>query len=220
MAHDTTGRTTRRRLGVIGGTFDPVHFGHLGIAEEARGQFALETVVFVPAASPPHKGGKTFASAEDRLEMVKLAISGNPHFIASDIEMRRGGPSYTIDTLDEISGMDAEARIYFIVGADSLAELYQWHRAKELVARFDFIIVGRPGDEGPARANSSRATLEGLAGSFGREAAEKLWKGFLQEKPYNISATEIRARVAAGKSIRYLVPHEVERYIVKRGLYA
>ena len=212
MAHDTTGRTTRRRLGVIGGTFDPVHFGHLGIAEEARGQFALETVVFVPAASPPHKGGKTFASAEDRLEMVKLAISGNPHFIASDIEMRRGGPSYTIDTLDEISRMDAEARIYFIVGADSLAELHQWHRAKELVARYDFIIVGRPGDEGP--------TKKALAATFGREAAEKLWRGFLQEKPYNISATEIRARVAAGKSIRYLVPHEVERYILRRGLYA
>ena len=199
------------KLGVFGGSFDPVHLGHLGIAEEARGKFALDSVIFVPAANPPHKGGRTLAPAPDRMEMVRLAIAGNPRFAASDVELHRDGPSYTIDTLQEMQSLHPGARLFFIVGADSLAELDRWHRAAELVRRFDFVIVGRPGVSPIGRA--------ALVAAFGEACAVRLEASFLQTEPYNISATEIRRRVAAGESIRYLVPLAVERYILRTGLY-
>jgi nicotinate-nucleotide adenylyltransferase len=199
------------RIGVFGGSFDPVHVGHLGIAQQARESFRLDTVIFVPSASPPHKGGRAVADAADRLEMARLAISGHPRFQASDLEMRRDGPSYTIDTLEEMQNAHPAARLFFIVGADSLAELDKWHRAGELVSRFDFIIVGRPG--------TAEIPGESLAAAFGGQAAARLQAAFLRTGVYNISATEIRSRVAAGQSITFLVPPAVERYIHKSGLY-
>lgn len=199
------------RLGVIGGSFDPVHMGHLSIAEEAREVFELERVVFVPAAQPPHKGGKTGAPAADRMRMVELAISGNPHFIVSDIEMRREGPSYTIDTLEEIQRMYPGMGVYFVVGADSLAELHSWHRACELVERFDFIIIGRPGAAG--------VSLSKLEEKFGAEAARKLDRYYLRSGFFDLSATEIRRRIGEGSSIRYLAVPAVERYILSKGIY-
>jgi nicotinate-nucleotide adenylyltransferase len=208
---EKTGPPERIALGVIGGSFDPVHMGHLGIAEEARERFALDKVLFVPAAQPPHKGPKTAAAASDRLEMVRLATRGNPHFLVSDIEMHREGPSYTIDTLEQIRRMQPEARVYFIVGADSLAELAGWHRARELAERFDFIILARPGARRPSK--------EELAGSFGDQVARKLDGNFVTTGIFDISATEIRRRVREGRSIRYLVPAAVERYILSKGLY-
>ncbi len=200
------------RLGIIGGTFDPIHLGHLGIAEAARSKFALDRVIFVPAAAPPHKGGRSIAPAADRLAMISLAIAGKPYFAASDIEMRREGPSYTIDTLDEFSALNPDAKIFFIVGADSLLELHQWHHAKELASRYDFIIVGRPGSPLPS--------AEQLAAHFGQKAAEKLCSGILTVEPYDVSATEIRRRVAEGKNLSRLVTDEVAGYIIDKGLYA
>jgi len=199
------------KIGVLGGSFDPVHMGHLSIAEEAREAFRLDRVVFVPAAKPPHKGGATAAPAADRLRMVELAVAGNPAFIVSDVEMRRDGPSYTIDTLDEIQRMYPEMSVYFIVGADSLAELHNWHRAGDLVRRFDFLIIGRPGAPG--------VSLDGLKEKFGPEAARRLDANYLRSGFFELSATEIRERARAGRSIRYLVPRAVERYILARGLY-
>ncbi len=201
----------RFRVGVFGGSFDPVHMGHLGVAEEARERFGLDRVVFVPAAQPPHKGTKTLAAAADRLQMLRLAVEGNPHFLVSDIEMHREGPSYTIDTLEEIQRIYPEYQVYFIVGADSLADLHTWHRAGELVEKFDFIIIGRPGIPGPSK--------EDLARRFGREIAQKLDDGFPRSAVFNISATEIRTRIGEGRSIRYLVAAAVERYILRNGLY-
>lgn len=199
------------RVGVMGGSFDPVHVGHVAIAEEAREAFGLGRVIFVPAAEPPHKGCGTSAGGAERLEMVRLAIGGNPHFSVSEIEMRREGPSYTIDTLREIGRMQPEWAVYFIVGADSLAELHTWHRAEELVREFEFIIVGRPG--------TVELSLEELAGRFGEEVAAKLDAGYLRGGIVDVSATEIRERIRAGRSVRYLVGRDVERYIMLRGLY-
>ncbi len=199
------------KIGVLGGSFDPVHIGHLAIAEEAREVFGLDRVAFVPAARPPHKGAVTAAPASRRLRMVELAIAGNPWFLVSDIEMRRDGPSYTIDTLEEIQKMYPDMSVYFVVGADSLAELHSWHRAAELVNRFDFIIVGRPG--APAVEKGM------LEEQFGREAAARLDMHYLKSGFFDLSATEIRKRTAAGRSIRYLVPAAVERYILAKGLY-
>ncbi len=200
------------RLGVMGGSFDPIHMGHLAIAEEAREVFSLEGIVFVPAAQPPHKDGGTVASGESRLAMAELAVSSNPHFEVSDVEMRRRGPSYTIDTLDEISRMRPEARVYFIVGADSLGELHTWHRADELAGRYDFIIIGRPGTD--------EVSLSDLEAGFTPEAAARLERNYIRAGIFHVSATGIRERVLHGKSIRYLVPPEVESYILKNGLYA
>jgi nicotinate-nucleotide adenylyltransferase len=202
----------QRKVGVIGGSFDPVHLGHLGIAESAREAFGLDKVIFVPNALPPHKSGAV-APAADRLAMVELAVRDNPRFSASDIEMRRDGPSYTIDTLAELGrlGLDSETGLRFIVGADSLRDLPTWHRAEELVARYDFIIVARPGVAGP--------DWESLEAAFGCDAAARLRRGFLETALFNISATDVRSRVKAGRSIRYLVPEVVERYILRRGLY-
>jgi len=199
------------RLGVIGGSFDPIHLGHLAIAEEARERFGLKYVVFVPARVPPHKDRGTAAPAADRLEMVKIAVRPEASFLASDIEMRREGPSYTIDTLEEIGKLYPEADVRFIVGEDSLAELHSWHRARELVERFGFIIVARPGSQGISR--------ESLEESFGEEPAGKLLSGYLSTEIFRVSATEIRKRVREGRSVRFLLPGGVERYIVRRGLY-
>jgi len=202
----------RLRLGIIGGSFDPVHLGHLGIAEEAREAFRLDRVVFVPAAQPPHKGGRSLAPAKDRLRMVKLAIRDNPFFIASDIEMRRSGPSYTIDTLREMRKAHPRAALFFIVGADSLHDLHTWRSARDLVEEFEFIIIGRPGAKGPDYSM--------LKKSFGKARADRLRRNYIETEIFNISATDIRRRIKAGRSIRYLVPKEVERHIVRRGLYA
>ena len=195
----------------MGGSFDPVHLGHLGVAETAREAFSLDLVLFVPAAVPPHKGGRALAPGEDRLRMLELAVAGNPHFAVSDIEMHRRGASYTYDTLDEMSRQYPDARVFFIAGADSLAELHLWHRAVELVKRFDFLVVGRPGANG--------LQFDSLQNTFGAEAAGKLRAGYLAAETYNISATDIRRRVAEGKSIRYLVTPGVESYILNKGLY-
>jgi len=201
----------RENLGIFGGSFDPPHLGHLGIAEEARARFHLDRVIFVPAGQPPHKRSGTAAGRFERFEMVRLAVAGNPHFETSDIEMRRHGPSYTIDTLGAFRKLYPRARIFFIAGADSLVELPKWHRARELVRRFDFLIVKRPGSKPAYRAVLEKA--------FGKRQALKLEAHFIHAGPYNISATEIRNRIAAGESIRYLVPQAVERYILKKGLY-
>ena len=199
------------KIGVIGGSFDPVHMGHLSIAEEAREVFELDRVVFVPAAQPPHKGARTCATAADRLRMVELAVAGNPGFMVSDIEMRREGPSYTIDTLEEIQRMYPGMGVYFVVGADSLAELHSWHRAAELVERFDFIIIGRPG--------AGSVSLSKLEEKFGAQGARKLDRHYLRSGFFDLSATEIRRRIGEGRSIRYLVAPAVERYILSGGIY-
>jgi nicotinate-nucleotide adenylyltransferase len=201
----------REKIGVFGGSFDPVHLGHLGIAEEAREIFGLDRVIFVPAALPPHKRSGTVAPAADRLAMVALAIAGNPRFSASDIELHRAGPSYTIDTLDELQRKRPRARLYFIVGADSLAELHKWRHAAELVRRYEFIIIKRPGTRPPYAKSLEKA--------FGKRVAARLGANFIKTGIYDISATAIRKRVRDGKNIRYLVPPAVERYIFRKGLY-
>ena len=198
-------------LGVIGGTFDPVHIGHLAIAEDARENFDLTKIIFMPARRSPHKTDVISAPAEARLEMVRIATMNNPWFGVSDAELRREGPSYTFDTLENLQEENPSAQIFFIIGSDSLGDLHAWHRAKELISRFKVVTVARPGED---ELDAGR-----LAGALGKEAASQIERHYLKDALISVSATDIRKRVRDGRSIRYLVPAAVERYILRKGLY-
>jgi len=199
---------TATRVGVFGGTFDPVHIGHLVIAEEARAAFGLARVIFVPARISPHKLGVMPASGEDRYQMVRLAIAGNPAFWVSRVDLDRAGPSYTVDTLRALQAhVGAGVQLYFIMGADSLLAFRAWHQPREILQMTRLLVVSRPG-----YAPDLAALDRDLPGSA---AATDL----LDTVALDISATDLRARVKQGRPIRYQVPEAVERYIVQRGLY-
>ncbi|MBN2167973.1 MAG: nicotinate-nucleotide adenylyltransferase [Actinobacteria bacterium] len=198
----------------MGGTFDPVHIGHLVIAEEARDSFELEKVIFVPSARPPHKGGISYAPAEDRLEMVQLATRDNYFLEASDIEIKRKGLSFTIDTLHklrELYGRDSE--LFFITGTDAIIEIPTWKEPVELLSESKFIVATRPG-----------YSLEELHDSISymSESHEIVKKRiFPMESPgLEVSSTSIRERISKGRPFRYLLPEAVWKYIEDKGLYA
>jgi nicotinate-nucleotide adenylyltransferase len=189
------------RIGIMGGTFNPIHHGHLVAAEVAREEFRLDKVIFVPTYLPPHKSVDEIIPARDRYEMVKIAVSKNPYFEPSDIEVKRGGKSYTHDTLEEFRDIYRGEELYFITGADALREIDTWKNIDELAKFCKFIAVSRPGYPFD------------LKDRFRGEI-------YLLEIPaLAISSTEIRARIRDGKSIKYLVPEKVEEYIIKNGLY-
>jgi len=194
--------------GVYGGTFDPIHLGHLIAAEAARDQLGLRRVAFVPAGDPPHKRGRIVSAADDRIEMVRRAIADNPAFCLSRADVRRPGPHYTVDMLPLVRAELEEAGdLYLIVGADSLEELLTWYQPARLLERGRLAAVARPGSA-PDLAKLD-ARLPGLAA-----------RTTLVTMPLiGISGTDLRRRVAEGRSIRYQVPAAVEEYIRERGLY-
>jgi len=195
-------RIPQGRLGVLGGTFDPIHMAHLIIAEEARTQLLLDYVIFVPTMVSPLKPGGTFFSNEDRYEMTRLAIQDNARFCVSRVDLDRKGPSFTVDTLKTIKACCTPGmQLFFIMGMDSLCSLTAWYRPEEIIRLARLAVISRPGfvpDLG--------ALEEGLPGvSQATDLIETLKIG--------ISATDIRARLRQGRSIRYLVPASVEAYI-------
>jgi nicotinate-nucleotide adenylyltransferase len=188
------------RIGILGGTFDPPHIGHLILAQEAMVKLDLEKIGFIPAALPPHKGSSPRASPEQRLKMVGLAISDHPRFEVLDIELRRAGPSYTVDTILELrKTWGAGMEVFFLMGSDSLRELPTWREPERLVEICQVVVATRPGST--------------LRGKFAEGVI------ILEMPPVGISSTQIRERVRRGEPIRYLVPGEVERYIFQEGLY-
>lgn len=199
-------------LGVLGGTFDPVHIAHLAIAEDAREAMGLERVLFVPVAFPPHKQGQPISPAEDRLDMVELAIAGNPSFAADRVELDRPGPSYAVDTIELLAARERaagrEPDITFVLSAEAFRELPTWRSPDRLFELCRFAVVPRAGTETPDRA-WVEARFPGRADRV----------TFLAGPLLGVSSTEIRARVRAGRSIRYLVPDAVARYIADHGLY-
>lgn len=194
-------------LGILGGTFDPIHQGHLAIAEEAREALGLERVLFVPAAIPPHKTGRTVTGADDRLAMVELAIAGNPWFAASRIELDRGGRSYTSDTLEALRAA-GHREPWFILSSEALAGLPAWHRPDRVLELCRLAVVPRGGDGTPDAA--------WVQAQF-PDRADRVT--FLSGSLLPISGSVVRQRVAAGRSIRYLVPEPVARYIADHRLY-
>lgn len=190
------------KVGVLGGTFDPIHIGHLLLAEAAREELRLEKVLFVPAGHQWRKEevDRDIAPAEHRLAMVKLAIAGNDAFEASAIEVEREGPSYTAETLEALRAEMPEARFYFIVGADALADMPHWHQVDRIFQLATVCVAGRAGDDAPTLMFEERVAR-------------------LAMREIEISSTDIRERVRAGKSVRYMVPDAVGQYIDERGLY-
>ncbi len=198
-----------RRLGVLGGTFDPPHLGHLWLATLAADAMDLDRVLFMPAARPPHKAGKRVSHAADRLLMTRLAIAADPSFELCTIEMERPGPSFTVDTvaaLEERHG--PETQLYLIMASDSLDRIDTWREPDRLLERIEWIVGPRPGMSLP-----DRATLQQRFGT----GAERIH--LLRGPSLDVSSTDIRSRVAARHAIRYLVPRGVEELIVERGLY-
>jgi nicotinate-nucleotide adenylyltransferase len=197
------------KIGVIGGTFDPIHNGHLLIAEETRAELNLAQVLFVPAGQPWLKTNSPMGAAEHRLEMVRLATADRASFRLSTVDIDRPGPSYTIDTLADLqSQFGAGARLFFILGWDSLAELPRWREPSRLVKLCRLVAVPRPGYP-PPDLNSLEAAIPGISKRV----------TLLDRPKLDISATVIRERVARGLSIRHLVPEVVERYIKQNKLY-
>ena len=200
-------------LGILGGTFDPIHVGHLAIAEQVREVLGLERVLFVPSRLPVHKPGRPVSPADDRVAMVALAIAGNPAFALSREEVDRPGPSYAVDTLeafaDEARAAGREPDLTFILSAEAYAGLPTWHRPARILELSRMAVVPRPGTP-PADPDEIARLLPGA------DRRTVLVDGPLLD----VSASSIRARVAGGRSIRYLVPDAVIAYISDHGLYA
>ncbi len=197
-------------IGLMGGTFDPIHMGHLVTAEEARQQFDLDYVVFVPAGIPPHKEEKSISLPEHRYLMTSLAVMSNPSFFVSRIEIDMKAPTYTIDTVRHFAGVKKPGpEIFFITGADAILEIFTWKAYEELLNLCTFIAVSRPG-----------YSLDRFYETLDFACPEMRHKVHLLEIPaLAVSSTFIRERVALSKTIKYLTPEPVEQYIRKHGLY-
>ncbi|TAN64359.1 nicotinate (nicotinamide) nucleotide adenylyltransferase [bacterium] len=210
-------------IAVFGGTFNPIHFAHLRIAEEVRERLSPEKVLFVPAFIPPHKDADTAAPATRRLEMVRLAIAGNPAFEASDIELRRLGVSYTIDTVRELKTSNAGLSISLIVGSDSFNSITTWRDFDGLIKEASFVVVPRPGN---AVLQPSEALPVELAEKFWYDAVKGAYCNqygtgviYLETTLMDISSSGIRKRFMEGRSAKYLLPYNVIEYILGHGLY-
>jgi len=197
----TTDLTAVRRLGILGGTFDPIHYGHLAIAEEAWERCHLDMVLFMPAGDPPHKPDE-LASAEQRFHMVEMAIADNPHFCLSRLELDRPGPSYTVDTLRELHARYPQTELYFIIGTDAAQEFFSWRDPQGILACARIIAAARPG-------------IAETVLSAAREAGMLV----LHTPGVAVSSTEIRTRANRGWSLRYLTPPSVIDFLHNEGLY-
>ena len=218
-------RAESRRIGIYGGTFNPIHIAHLILAEEVRERLDLEQILFVPANLPPHKGERLPSGAE-RLALVRLAIRGNPAFGAVDLEIRRGGKSYTVETLRELARrFPAGTELVFLIGMDAFEEIGTWHDADSLVTAAHFALFPRVGHPlvDPRRHAPKPwglAVPRRLPGGVNAwRTAAGTWVYLVPTEQFSIAASAIRSRVARGASIRYLVPAAVERAIARGGLY-
>lgn len=206
-------------IGLYGGTFNPVHVGHLRVAEEMREQFHLDRVVFIPSFQPPHKSG-CHTPAAHRLAMVQAAVAANEWFVVSDVEIQRAGPSYACETIRHFRRWYGNrAELFFIVGSDAFEEIATWHAYPEFFALCHFVVMSRPGC-------AISALPPELAGRYTRHSATEYRSPqgcrliFCSVTGLDVSSTDIRRRVTAGASIRYLVPDTVAQYINQHGVYA
>ncbi|MBI2186312.1 MAG: nicotinate-nucleotide adenylyltransferase [Acidobacteria bacterium] len=210
-----------RRLGVVGGTFDPIHFGHLDAAEAARSALSLDEVLFVPSHDPPHRPVDPHATAFHRFALVALAIDGRPGFRVSDLELRRPGSSYTADTLRSLHGAGwRPGELYFVLGADAFAEIATWREFPGVLGGAHFVVVARPGvtiDEALARTPELQPRVRAGAAGVATAGTTAIFR--VEARTRDVSSTTIRARLAAGQPIDDLVPAAVARHIAAHDLY-
>jgi nicotinate-nucleotide adenylyltransferase len=199
------------RIGVFGGTFDPVHLGHLILAEQCREQARLDRVLFIPAARPPHKQEQPLTAFAQRVEMLALALAGNPVFHIEELEKDRPGPSYTADTLAELGRRYPGAELFLLVGSDTLHDLPYWHEPLRIAEQAGLLVMARPGGETPAPS----ALRSALHLPEGVDLRQEL----VQAPLIDIRSRDLRQRAAEGRSLRYLVPRAVEAYIADKQLY-
>ncbi|MBJ7306032.1 MAG: nicotinate (nicotinamide) nucleotide adenylyltransferase [Gemmataceae bacterium] len=200
------------RLGIFGGTFDPVHFGHLALAEECLAAANLDELWLVPAASPPHKGGKKLSRFDQRKEMLELAIAGNEKFKVEPMEADRPGPSFTIDTLLEIHKRKPNDELFLIIGGDSALEFSTWKDPAKIASLATIIVRIRPGFSMP--------TEQEFISQLGKELGVVPKVIFVAGPPFlDVSSSLLKERVSNNKSIRYLLPRAVEVYIQQKKLY-
>jgi nicotinate-nucleotide adenylyltransferase len=193
------------KVGILGGTFDPVHLGHLILGQEALDALALDEVLYIPAREPWRKSERAITPAAHRLAMLRLAVEGDARFGISDIELRREGPTYTADTLEALAGERLDDEFFFIMGTDALADLPNWHDPQRIVRHATLAVAPRELQE----ANAAALNAPGIASRVLTFAMPRI----------DISSTDIRARVAAGRPVRYFVPDAVAAYIEQHGLY-
>jgi nicotinate-nucleotide adenylyltransferase len=219
------------RIGLFGGTYNPIHFGHLRVATEVREAFDLDRIVLIPAARPPHKPSDDLIPSADRLHMLHLAVDRDPDMEISEVELRRKGPSYTVDTLAHFqSGLDSNSRLFLIMGLDAVLEIDTWKSYRRLLASVPVIIISRPDPlyrsvtDGWQRLEHYLKTVVSPGYAFS-DADQAFIAGgmapiyILTVSALDISSTRIRKRVQSGLSIRYLVPDSVAGYIAAKGLY-
>lgn len=197
------------RIGVFGGTFDPIHYGHLLLAETCRETLRLDQVRFIPAASPPHKQDHHISDGHARADMLHLAVSGYPEFVVDRRELKRKGPSFTVDTLAEFSTEFPDAELYFLVGADSLRDLLTWREPERITQLATLVACNRPGL--PALNHQQISTW------VGKELSDRIMT--VQIPGTDISASELRDRVRFGRSLRFLTPRAVEAFVIEHRLY-
>ena len=212
------------RIGLFGGTFDPIHWGHLRSAEEVSETFGLDRVLFIPASIPPHKRGQTTTPARHRLAMVRLAVARNPRFKVSTVEISRPGVSYSIDTVRYFAQKQRKGdALFFIVGLDAFREIGSWKDFADIFPLCDFIVTSRPGSKDSDPLHGTGVAVKKL---FCYDSKKRIYRHqsgtrvfFIRLTDIAISASEIRRRIKEGESIRYLVPLGVETYIKRQGLY-
>jgi nicotinate-nucleotide adenylyltransferase len=217
------------RIGLFGGTFDPVHRCHLRIAEQVRRRLKLDRVVFVPSGDPPHKPGATVQSPRHRLAMVRLAVSGNPAFTVSSLETRRRGRSYAVETVASYRRRYPHSRLFFILGIDAFLEIEQWREAERLLGMCHFVVTSRPGfdfvqlEKLRPLIRVKRSELQALDRGRVRKVESPLQGNnlllMLKVSPCRASSTQIRERLRMGKPTRNLLPESVKSYILKYRLY-
>jgi nicotinate-nucleotide adenylyltransferase len=219
----TASESNYLRIGIFGGTFNPVHLGHLRSVEEVREAFALDRIYFVPAAQPPHKKTNALADAKHRLKMVELAVADNPSFIASAIELERSGPSYSIDTIRRFHTDLPDAVFFFILGLDAFREIHTWKEYTLIPSLCNLIVTSRPGLSTPP---IDQVIPVALQTTLWYDPALKMYRHtsghcltFHEIQGLNISASQVRQIVRQKKSLRYLVPSAVEAYITEHTLY-
>lgn len=199
-----------KKIGIIGGTFDPVHYGHLILAEQARAEAHLDQVIFMPAMVQPFKLHDKIAEGEDRYAMLQKAVAGNPYFSVSRKELDSPEISFTINTLKSCkTEFGADTELYFIIGTDAFLKLEKWYEAEDLLEGFSFVVGMRPG----YKEQELRALVKRLREEYGARIIE------INNSEVEISSSDIKKRIREGKSVKYLLPEGVEEYIYRNGLY-